>query len=583
MCTADPAVVTTIEYCSTDLAGGSESSLVNPLIVNSILCVAVDNNEIVGEFYASVPEEKMTSSAAFLRNTKDSSFTNTAKTDTAADLVAGATTSSASKTAYEPGDMLRIFAVSSNESIRGPVLAGFGPAIASSECWDDNAVRFEFNQKQSRCTRVVHDLERDCLSHDLPFVPAAFVTNLLVAKWPNISSTDDSSALLQVNVLVQELDRHTKQLELLDLTALPSYYPHPTFETNLTTNTSVCAGIMHHLDYTIAHDGEGHLTQVNATIVIGSVEESAHPSVSPIQVVQTFSVRFETSAPIDPDKVTLANGNINSYPRSGNPGYLTHYPVRVGVVETNENSSSTASTEIVSEMTSGLRLPGLGDCNIDMSLDSTALPIPVNFGEDSQTACSMTMTAAEFQALCSQDNPVIDALRVNFTRVARFGNSDPYLISEWLELDYDAPVKNSGVFVDSAATAAGTVELQCQGLITALHLEFLVANVGSVANPQHKIVAARAFHSTDTWRFWKSGTSGGDRSQTFLMYTTVTFVWVESSQVDTLIPPAPPVWFSIPSDVFYPFTLNAATALEWRPAWLLASVLVCAACLAPSF
>lgn len=558
------SVATTIEYCSTDLsAAGQRSSLVSPLITSSLLCVAVDNNEVVGEFYASLPEEDMAIGTAFLRNPKPLSFTNAIAADTSVNLLEQTTSSTNAKSAYEPGDLIKVsLPASSSESVRGPALTGCGPALGSNECWDGDDVRFEFDREAVTCVRRSLDLLTDCEDANSPLSVASLVnSDLLVAKWPNVTSTSAEStpsSVLAVNFQVQELDIDSNELVALDTSTLPSYFPYPEIDTNATTIVSVCRGVLHQLHLSLEHDGAGHLTSIDASVVIGSIEI---PEASlPVSVTQSFSVEFSSSrSAIDSEQIALANGNLDTYPRSGNPGYLMHLPVRVGVVEANTTASSGSSSattsdanaDVISEMVSGLQLPGLGDCNVDMALDSSVLPIAVNFGEDSQTSCSMTLTAAEFEALCLQTDALLPVLRVNFTHVARFGNSDPYLASEWLEIDYDAPTKSTAAFVRS-----DTLDLQCQGLITGLHLEFLVGNVGPAANPQRKIVAARATHSSETWRFWDSGDA--NRSTTFLLYTSVNFVWVENALLDALIPVPPPVWFAIPSDVFYPFALNNA-------------------------
>jgi tectonic-1/3 len=574
LCIADAVVATTIEYCSTDLsAAGQRSSLVSPLVTSSLLCVAVDNNEVVGEFYASLPEEDMAVATAFLRNPKPLSFTNAIAADASTDLLATTVSTTNVKSAYEPGDLIKVFLpASSSESIRRPVLTGFGPALGSNECWDGDDVRFLYDKEAVSCVRRSLDLLTDCEDTSSPLSVTSLVSSdLLVARWPNVTTSSVESAAdssLTMTFQVRELATDSNELVALDESALPSYFPHPELGTDEATNASVCRGVLQQLHLSIEHDGAGHLTKINAVVVIGSVEISQDQAL--MSVAQTFSMQFTSSrSTINPEEIALTNGNLDMYARSGNPGYLMHLPVRVGVTEDNttvaSGSSSAATADanaaVISEMAGGLQLPGLGDCNIDVAFDSSVLPIAINFGEDSQTSCSLTLTTEQFEALCSQTDALLPALQVNFTHVARFGNSDPYLTFEWLELDYDSPTKNSAVFVRSGAS-----DLQCQSFITGLHLEFLVGNVGPAANPQRKIVAARASHSSETWRFWASGDA--NRTATFFLYTSVNFVWANNAQLDALIPEPPPVWFAIPSDVFYPFMLNSARSSK-ESSWTL--------------
>ncbi|RLN72237.1 hypothetical protein BBJ28_00000527 [Nothophytophthora sp. Chile5] len=534
------------------------SAQVNPQVTDSVLCVALDNSAVTGVFYTSPPEERMTSTNAFLRNVPTVSFASSLTIDTSRDLLNEATAGSEGKLLYEPGDFLKTFAQSSNTTINGPVLSGFGPSPSSSSCLPRNAVRFEVNQETKTCEQSSVDMEVDCLSSNSPFAVAPFVYNILVAKWPNISSTSDIDTLLELEYEVAEFDAVTGTSITLDTASASSlgYFPQPTITTNASTGARVCKGVLLQLGYTITHNGRGHLDRVRAKLVIGDVAlPSVNSSITAMTaaVRQSFSVRFESSAELAAEQVSLVNGNVQSYQRSGNPGYLMHYPVRVGIVGTNDSSAVYKNVEVIAEMEAGLQLPGL----------------------DSLTSCTLSLSADEFEAFCLRSDPLIDALRVNFTHIANFGNSDPFLINEWLELDYAAPVKSSAMFRDVTANSPGSIELQCRDLITSVHLEFLVATIGAANNPQRKIIAARASHSTDSWSFWKTA-SGNNTRRTYLIYTTVTFVYVKTSAIDPLVPTTPPVWFSIPNDIFYPFTLNIGTS-PWTSAgrmWLAVSWLV---------
>lgn len=552
-------MLSTIEYCSTDLsAAGQRSSLVSPLLVNSLFCVSVDNNEVIGEFYTSPAEESMAVATAFLRNPKAQSFTAAVTSDTSTDMLSAAisTININMKDAYEPGDMIKIFMPStSSETVRGPVLMGFGPTLGSNECWDADTVGFELSKAAAPCTRIIKDVEDECARTSSPFALASWVNPyVLVAKYPNVTRSDAesiSSSVLNIEFEAYELNDDTGELVVLDDTVLLNYFMYPELDVDSTTNETFCYGMLDRLELSIEHDGEGHLSGVHALVVVKNV--AASDASFPVSITQSFGYSFSsTQESIDPSDLTLANGNLETYSRSGNPGYLTHYPVRVGILATNTtpvgNDTTTESADVISEMIDGLKLPGLGDCNVDMALHSTVEPIIVNFGEDSHMVCTLALTADEFEELCTGADPVPPSLRVNFTHVARFGNSDPFLASGWLELDYEEPTANSAKFVQSDSST-----LQCQGIITGLHLELLVANVGPAASPQRKIVAARASHSSENLRFWNVG-----QTETFLLYTTVTFVWIHSAELEALIPSPPPVWFSIPSDVFYPFMLSSA-------------------------
>lgn len=535
----------------------------NVLVAESVLCVAVDNNEVAGEYFATAPEAHMTVANAFLKNAKPHAFSSAATEATAGPSILDAPTAAdAASSAYAPGDAIRTFAAAADKAIHSPVLAGFGPAVGSNECWDVQPVRFEFALAPTTCVHKALDLASVCIDALGALSVAPFVWNVRVAKWPNVtSSAADASDLLSVDVEVFEIDDATGAVSALKA-PYPSYFPSPAFvraDSNKSSSVSVCRGALRQLEYRVFHDSKGHLERVRARVTIGNVSLATNAStLGIVDVAQTFAVAFESTSPLVSTVVSLANGNVQTYARSGNPGYLMHYPVRVGVSETNSALADLKTVVAIAEMTGGLQVPGVGECA------SSVVAQTVGFGEDLQTSCSLTLTADAFRALCRRSDALLPALHVNFTRVAAFGNSDPFLDDEWLTLDYDAPLKSTAVLQDTA-DQPGAVELLCQDVITTVHYEFLVASVGPVTQPQRKLIAARAFHSKETWRFWTSG-SASTKTQTFLLRSTASFVAVQTTELDDLIPPAPPIWFSIPNDVFYPFILNDAPGTT-RPPW----------------
>lgn len=552
------------------MALGKKGSGVDPLIAESVLCVAIDHNEVVGEYFAAAPEEQMTVANAFSKNPKRYSFENAYTEDSSAFNLLDA--SSAKQAAYLPGDAIKTFAASSSATILSPVLTGFGAAIGSNECWQLNPVRFEYPQEAADCIRKSVDLESVCQEVDGYLSVAPFAQNVLVARSPSVTSTASASELLAVEVELEEFDFATGGSVTLE-TPFPAYFPSTAFS-NSSSSGSACSGALLRLEYVISHNGSGHLEQIKARITIGNVSTPVNSTQTLVDIVQTFSVRFQSVSALPSDVVALSNGNVQTYQRSGNPGYLMHYPLRVGVLAANTEDAALANVHVISEMTGGLQVPGLGDCVAESMFD----PQTVGFGEDSQTSCSLSLTADEFEAFCKRPDTLVNTLRVNFTHVAVFGNSDPFLSAEWLAVDYDAPVKNSATFV--AAQNAGTVELSCQDVITSVNFEFLVAGVGSVNNPQHKIIAARAFHGKDTWKFWKPGSSRESqeaKTQLFLLHTRINYIYVRNTELEQLIPPAPPIWFSIPSDVFYPFILNDAASGMRSPSLFLLAIWIASA------
>ena len=104
----------------------------------------------------------------------------------------------------------------------------------------------------------------------------------------------------------------------------------------------------------------------------------------------------------------------------------------------------------------------------------------------------------------------------SFAYLGIFGNADPLDSSQWIQMTFEE-VADAPTFDDK--------ERACSSLTTSLHYEVLVAHVGSVGNPQAKVVGARASYGSEEVVFFsETGTQG------LQLTTTVSFVTLESSE-----------------------------------------------------
>ncbi|GLE03777.1 hypothetical protein PINS_up012679 [Pythium insidiosum] len=480
----------------------------------------------------------MTVDNAFVRNPKPGSFKAVLDSDTVSDP--------ASRTAYWPGDAIKILAKAADKTITAPIIQLPGPFITSNECGERHPVRFLVDVEKRACVQQIANLEQECRTAGSTLDPAVLAENLWIGSQPSVVSADDVAEVVAVDVELQQLDQATGLTTALSA-PFPAYYPRPV--TTSTNGTVMCQGALLSIAYTLHHDGNGRIKSATALLTVGDV--AAPSDQLSVRLTQTFSLQFVSDASIATR--SLERGNIQQYDRSGNPGYQLHLPVRVGRLEASSDGRSA-----ISELVGGLSLPPLGDCVDTSKVGSRAL-----FGEDVRLSCSISLTASEFETLCRRETPTIDpALQVNVSHVASFGNADPFLLSEWLAIEYDTPTRNTATFHSSA----DGVELTCTNLVTSLHFELLVAPVGAANDAQDKIIAARATHGRETWRFWRRA---GDTTKTtrFFLTTTVTFVTVRTTTLQQWIPPTPPIWFSIPNDVFYPFLLNSGAASTSASLW----------------
>jgi tectonic-1/3 len=208
-----------------------------------------------------------------------------------------------------------------------------------------------------------------------------------------------------------------------------------------------------------------------------------------------------------------------------------------------------------------------------------ATAVPVRFGENLASSCELSLSRAALRSLC----PLGTAPFLGFggmtvgsaaapaattpKLVGIMGNADPWKPWEWLPIalpsapplgSWQAPA-NAGVW-ERAGVNTGT----CSGIATGLDVEFLVAPVGAVDNPQAKIVGVQATYRTGEWTYGSGaaggGTPGGEANQTFLLTTTVTFTQVGSGAAGAAVAykPAPPIIPPMPADIWYPFSVSAS-------------------------
>ncbi len=129
--------------------------------------------------------------------------------------------------------------------------------------------------------------------------------------------------------------------------------------------------------------------------------------------------------------------------------------------------------------------------------------------------------------------------------VGIFGNADPLDKTQWLKVNK--------AFQDSTASFQDRT-LTCTGVVTAAHYRFMWTLVGSVKNPQAKIMSVQVDYESSPMQFLDDGVAA---TQNFPFDVTVNWKFYK---IDEKIysPPAPPIIFSVPYDVFYPFQITGA-------------------------
>ncbi|XP_067939215.1 tectonic-3-like [Watersipora subatra] len=259
---------------------------------------------------------------------------------------------------------------------------------------------------------------------------------------------------------------------------------------NLAVQNNTCMNVVTKVTYTVIHS-VGVLQAVNVEFEIDSFPGDI------TSLEQTFIV-------------TYRDYNYTAFvPRSGNPGYIIGEPVISGfLVEPGRitfDPSRGAGLRILSPTLNG-------DCDLNLRR-------PVMFGKDMISSCILFPVAGSLRCFLSSPLSLaigLDGSLNESAHIASFGNTLSTLPEDWVPLLRDEPPLDS----------------HCSGFT--IKLEILFSNVGTLVNPQKRIVGAKLNYETQM-----SYTETGLPLSTsqYSLVTIVSFLDV-SSAPDTDIPPA---------------------------------------------
>ncbi|KDO17399.1 hypothetical protein SPRG_17174 [Saprolegnia parasitica CBS 223.65] len=405
---------------------------------------------------------------------------------------------------YRQGDFVQAYI---NGSTATPNGNGFlmlpAASLSSSTCFSVNPIAYTVGggTETSRCRLSVTNLTASCTALGM----SPFVQSLSVATTPR------ATTLVAVTLTEARLQTAT---DMVDVTRNASAWVP-------SVSTQMCSSVLQELTYTITHDGNGTILSVQASVVLGSVPLTA------TSLPQTFHVRFVSTSSV---LRSQALANLISYERSGNPGYLDHLPLRAGVLGTN------GSVQAIAETTGGFPLLQAGPC-------ANGTASGAKFGRDMLVSCSLQLSLTDFKAFCLS-SAVPPALQVATTHVAAYGNADPFKVSDWVAVTAPANATSGGVYSNGV----------CTNLITSAHILVSYALTGDVQAPQRKITSVLVSYAKENVVFPLLRASD---IMSLLLSTTLTFREVPSAAPTDLILPAPDIWFTLPSDVFYPFLISS--------------------------
>jgi tectonic-1/3 len=378
----------------------------------------------------------------------------------------------------------------------------------------------------------------------------------------------------------------------------------------------VCNFAVAEAHFTVTHTGAGSISSMSVALVYTDAinvqgtqwktnsGSGVVPSVDPNSLRQKFSVEFVKSG-------------STAVPKSGSPGYVAGAPLLAGIVTV--DPAATSTKEAVSRLVDGLPVPGAsldGHCGANFNS-------PVRFGMSQSSSCAVPLTKTGLQSFCegTGSSGTIDAYMNVIAKTAAADGVAPTagaplpsqltdglfysvataslslsaktaVVAGWADASYlnvaDWKACSTTDAADCAtritALAAPTETMSwdaatntCKNVVIGINLDVLTAKVGTMDNPQSRVSRVSAEWEYGSWTYADPYASTSAR-QDFMLTSTVRFVDMEQASAEGVKPATPPIFPSLPADVFYPFISagpaggRAAASAAWWVAVVVALV-----------
>ncbi|PNW85332.1 hypothetical protein CHLRE_03g181450v5 [Chlamydomonas reinhardtii] len=319
--------------------------------------------------------------------------------------------------------------------------------------------------------------------------------------------------------------------------------------------TGMCTNVITDLNITMyyslsnpdASDTPGYIDAMELTFVITDVLAARSPLLQNVRVSW-----METQVP-QPIEVIV----------SGNPGYVTGFPLLAGVLASTVDATTGDTKQAVSRFVEGMPIPVPGHAG---ACEPTSIG-NVAYGANITSTCSISLTANQLRDFCTLEgtNPakyvqtvissVYQSIVDNKLYVGEWGDANYTNTNEWLKVSVSGyPFGNLGY------TSADNA---CTGVIIGFDLQIVTGVAFASNNLQQKVLYANLCFKTGVWDFPEY--LPGNTSRRFYLDFSTSFIRLPQ-QSEEVTKPAPPLVVPLPADIFYPFVVTDGAAVDTRPA-----------------
>jgi len=542
---------------------------------SALMCVQTDNSGTKGTFFSSG-----TTHASLYPSAGETFGTTGGVADCATtfdyECYLGAPQSVGNHEGYVQGDTIAVRSGSIDDTDpAAPVTTSVFPAYggtltlptrgATGSCVDTSSVEFGTDYSSS-CVRAVSDIDLTNTQQCAALSPTRY-TDLFVGT-------------------MQKLKGEFKEASLAGYTAVQSsdaVAPGASAVVDNGGGTFNCINAAASVEYVVSYSDAFLITGVAVSVTTVNLAVGAGAPV----FSQQFSVVFrpvQHTNEINGVARTVISNNVVSRLRSGNPGYIVGRPVLAALehpIDVNVEGNPTGQSEkAVSAYVDGFPVMS----SVDGMCDGAGVEMhtqTVTFGEDMSTSCTLALTKAQLETLCDSSttretagfgylrdvgtDKVVPKWLLTPTKndtsgaiddlyFGIFGNADPLDITQWLMVENNG-IDNNGIDETREFVSA---QAKCQGFVTHTRYKIAYTYVGNVKNPQAKIISALVDYDSVDMTF-DDMRLGDSAVQNFEFGVTVSWIYVQQDQ-EIYSPPPPPIIFSVPYDVFYPFQIDSPAA-----------------------
>ena len=267
----------------------------------------------------------------------------------------------------------------------------------------------------------------------------------------------------------------------------------------------VCSNVLKGAQFTFLHNGTGIIVGASVTLTLGDVAVANNNGSQHTALSQRFVVRF-----------VKVNATAPAVQRSGNPGYVEGAPLLAGNCSSSTVALSSDNGAWLTVLDSGSGCSGR---------------VSVRFLEDKVTSCQYRVPTDSLYKCGTNLAPLMAPL---VSCVGRYGDSSPLDVSQWI------PILNK-------TNTGGPCDA-----VTSIHMQILVAYIGSFASPQAVVVGVQVTYSTTNVFSLCRGSRCNDLSTVLSLRTAVTFVDV-SSPPSAVLKSTTNIVRHLPYDFLYPF------------------------------